>query len=34
MRESAFRTAKPETLIESASWLPLVSVVPEFQSEW
>ena len=26
--ESVFRTAKLEMLIESASWLPLVSVVP------
>ena len=30
--ESVFRTAKKEMLIESASWLPLVSVVPECQS--
>ena len=29
-----FRTAKLEMLIESASWLPLVSVVLECQSEW
>ena len=29
--ESVFRTAK---MSESASWLPLVSVVPECQSEW
>ena len=27
--ESAFRTAKLEMLIKTASWLPLVSVVPE-----
>ena len=33
MKESAFRTAKLEFLIESTSWLPLVSVVPECQSE-
>ena len=26
---SVFRTAKLEMLIESASWLPLISVVPE-----
>ena len=34
--ESAFKTAKLELLIESAIWLPLVSVsvVPEWQSEW
>ena len=32
--ESVFRTAKLEMLIESASWVPLVSVVPECQSEW
>ena len=32
--ESVFRTAKLEMLIESASWLPLVSVVLECQSEW
>ena len=32
--ESVFRTAKLEVLTESASWLPLVSVVPEYQSEW
>ena len=32
--ESVFRTAKLEMLTESASWLPLVSVVPECQSEW
>ena len=31
--ESVFRTAKLEMLIESASWLPLESVVPECQSE-
>ena len=29
-----FMTAKVEMVIESASWLPLVSVVPECQSEW
>ena len=29
--EYVFRTAKLEMLIESASWLPLVSVVPECQ---
>ena len=27
--ESVFRTAKLEMLTESASWLPLVSAVPE-----
>ena len=27
--ESVFRTEKLEMLTESASWLPLVSVVPE-----
>ena len=32
--ESVFRTAKLEVLTESASWLPLVSVVPECKSEW
>ena len=32
--ESAFKTAKLEKLIESASWLPLISVWPECQSEW
>ena len=32
--ESVFRTAKLEMLIESAIWLPLVSVVQECQSEW
>ena len=32
--ESVFRTAKLEMLIEYVSWLPLVSVVPECQSEW
>ena len=32
--ESVFRTAKLEMLTESASWLPLESVVPECQSEW
>ena len=31
--ESVFRTAKPEILPEAASCLPLVSVVPECQSE-
>ena len=31
---SAFRTAKLEMLINSTSWLLLVSVVPECQSEW
>ena len=31
--EYVFRTAKLELLIESASWLPLVSVVPECQRE-
>ena len=30
--ESVFMTAKMEMLIESASWLSLVSVVPECQS--
>ena len=34
VRESVFKTAKLEMLIESASWLPLVSVVPECQSGW
>ena len=29
--ESVFRTAKPEMLTESASWLSLISVVPECQ---
>ena len=32
--ESVFRTAKLEMLIESASWLSLLSVVLECQSEW
>ena len=32
--ESVSRTAQLETLIGSASWLPLVLVVPECQSEW
>ena len=32
--ESVFMTAMLEILIESASRLPLVSVVPECQSEW
>ena len=32
--KSVFRTAKLEMLFESASWLPLVSVVLECQSEW
>ena len=32
--ESVFRTAKVEMLTESASWLTLVSVVQECQSEW
>ena len=32
--ESVFRTAKLGMLIESASLLSLVSVVPECQSEW
>ena len=31
---SSFRPAKLEMLLEFASWLPLISVVPEFQSEW
>ena len=31
--ESVFMTAELEMLIESASWLPLVSVIPECQSE-
>ena len=31
---SAFRTVKLEILIESPRWLPLISVVPECQSEW
>ena len=32
--ESVFRTTKLEMLAESTRWLPLVSVVPECQSEW
>ena len=32
--EYVFRTAKLEMLIESASWLPLVLVVPECQNGW
>ena len=32
--ESVFSTANLEMLIESASRLPLVSVVPEWRSEW
>ena len=32
--ESAFRTAKMEKTISTASWLPLASVVPGCQSEW
>ena len=32
--ESVFRNANLEMRIESASWFPLVSVVPECQSEW
>ena len=32
--ESVFRTARLDMFIKSASWLPLVSVVPESQSEW
>ena len=32
--ESVFRTEKMEMLTESASWLPLVLIVPECQSEW
>ena len=31
--ETVFRTAKLEMLIESASWLPLVLVVPECHSD-
>ena len=31
--KSGFRTTKLEMLIESASWLPLLSVVPECQSK-
>ena len=31
--ESVLRTAKLEILTESASWLPLVSAVPECQNE-
>ena len=34
MGETVFRTAKLEMLNESASWFPLVSIVPEFQNEW
>ena len=32
--ETVFRISKLEMLIESASWLPLASVIPECQSEW
>ena len=32
--ESVFRTAKLEMLTESTSWFPLVSDLPECQSEW
>ena len=32
--ESVFSTAKLEILTESASWEPLVSVVPECHSGW
>ena len=32
--EYVFRTAKLEMLADPASWLPLVSFVPECQSEW
>ena len=32
--EPEFRTTKLEILTESTSWLPLVSVVLECQSEW
>ena len=32
--ESLFRTAKLEMRIEFTSWLPLVYVVKECQSEW
>ena len=32
--ESVLRTAKLKMLTESASWLSLVSVVPEFQCKW
>ena len=32
--DSAFKTAKLENPIETTSWFPLVSVVPEFQCEW
>ena len=31
--ESVIRNAKLELLIESTSWLPLISVVPKCQSE-
>ena len=31
---SVVRTVKLEMLTESASWLSLVSVVPEFKTEW
>ena len=34
MGESVFRTAMLEMLMESANLVPLVSVVPECQSEW
>ena len=32
--KTVFRTAKVEMLTASASWFPLVSVVPECLSEW
>ena len=31
---SVFRTVKLEMLTESASWLSIVSVVPEYKTEW
>ena len=34
LEKSVFMTAKLEMLIESASWLALVSVLLEFQGDW
>ena len=34
MGVSVFRTVKLEMLTESASWLSIVSVVPEYKTEW
>ena len=31
---SVFRTVKLEMLTESASWLSIVTVVPEYKTEW